>query len=182
MEKLIIFAFLGVFITAISWKNLFKIHSHGFYRYFSWLCIVWLVASDYRYWFDNPFSVHQLISWVFLFIALYLVIAGVIMMKRFGKAEKDKDRTTLYQFEQTTALVDKGIFKYIRHPLYSSLVFLTWGVFFKNMTIELLCISALSTVLLYITARQDEKECIAYFGDKYVEYMKRSKRFVPFVF
>lgn len=182
MEKIIVFAVLGVLITILSWKTLFNTQSHGFYRYFSWLCIAWLIASVLSYWFDNPFSVHQLISWVLLFIALYLLISGVVMMKRLGKAQKDKDRTTLYQFEQTTALVDKGIFKYIRHPLYLSLVFLTWGVFLKNMTIELLCVSVLSTVFLYITARQDEKECITYFGEKYVAYMKRSKRFVPFVF
>ena len=50
-------------------------------------------------------------------------------MKRIGKPDKKRNTKNLYQFEQTTELVDKGIFKYIRHPLYSSLIFLTWGIF-----------------------------------------------------
>ena len=37
-------------------------------------------------------------------------------------------------------------------------------------------------VMLYITAIFDEKECIVYFGDKYKEYMKRSKMFIPYIF
>ena len=28
----------------------------------------------------------------------------------------------------------------------------------------------------------DEKECKAFFGEKYVDYMKRTKRFIPFIF
>ncbi len=102
-------------------------------------------------------------------------------MKKMGKQEKNLNRTTLYQFEQTTELIENGIFHYIRHPLYSSLIFLTWGIFLKNPTFELVIVTMLSTVFLYFTAIYDEKECIGYFGDKYIDYMKRSKRFIPFV-
>ena len=94
----------------------------------------------------------------------------------------DRNEKSLYQFEQTTELVDKGIFKYIRHPLYSSLLFLTWGIFLKNPAPVLFYISLLSTIFLYLTAIFDEKECILFFGDKYKEYMKRSKRFIPYIF
>jgi protein-S-isoprenylcysteine O-methyltransferase Ste14 len=78
-------------------------------------------------------------------------------------------------------LIDKGIFKYIRHPLYSSLLFLTWGIFLKNTTDLLLFITVLSSAFLYLTAIFEEKECIKFFGEKYSEYMKRSKMFIPFI-
>lgn len=103
-------------------------------------------------------------------------------MKRIGKPDKNRDRKTLYEFEQTTELVDKGIFKYIRHPLYSSLLFLTWGILLKNPTLGLIIVSLTSTIFLYFTSIFEEKECIAFFGDKYVDYMKRSKRFIPYIF
>lgn len=114
-------------------------------------------------------------------IALYLVVVGVILIKSKGKPLKSRNEKTLYEFEQTTALIDKGIFRYIRHPLYSSLLFLTWGICLKNPTHELLAVSILSTAFLNLTAIFDEKECIAFFGDRYIEYMKRSKRFIPFL-
>jgi hypothetical protein len=42
------------------------------------------------------------------------------------------DGAPLLYFEKTTQLVTTGVFKYIRHPLYSSLLLLAWGVFFKH--------------------------------------------------
>jgi len=102
-------------------------------------------------------------------------------MKKLGKPENNRSEKTLYQLEKTTELIEQGIFKYIRHPLYSSLLFLTWGISLKNFSIELLFVSILSTVFLYLTAIFDEKECIAFFGDQYIEYMKKSKRFIPYI-
>ncbi len=74
------------------------------------------------------------------------------------------------------------LFKYIRHPLYSSLLFLTWGILLKNPTLALLIVSFIATVFLYLTAVWDEKECKVFFGQKYNDYMKRTKRFIPFIF
>ena len=102
-------------------------------------------------------------------------------MKKIGKPGMNRDNKALYQFEKTSELIDTGIFKYVRHPLYSSLLFLTWGIFLKNTMAGLSFVAMLSTVFLYITVIFDEKECIKHFGYKYREYMKRSKRFIPFI-
>lgn len=179
MNRIILFSILSIPVIIIFWRTIFSIKSHGFYRFFSWECIVWLFATNYRYWFDDPFSVDHIFSWIFLIISVYLVIGGVILMKKMGKPESDRNEETLYQFERTTKLIDTGIFRYIRHPLYSSLLFLTWGIFLKNTSVELLFVSVLSTVLLYLTAIFDEKECIEFFGVKYLEYMKKAKDSSP---
>jgi protein-S-isoprenylcysteine O-methyltransferase Ste14 len=181
-ENLILFLVLSVPVIIVSWRSLFSFRNHGFYRFFSWECILWLFVCNYRYWFTYPFNLRQIIAWVLLITAAYVVIAGVMKMKKAGKAQKSRDEKELFAFEKTTELVDTGIFKYIRHPLYASLLYLTWGIFFKNTTISTFAVSVLSSVFLYITARFDEKECTAYFGEKYREYMTRSKMFIPFVF
>jgi protein-S-isoprenylcysteine O-methyltransferase Ste14 len=181
MERIVIFAILSIPVIIISWRTLFNLKSHGFFRFISWECILWLAASNYKFWFDNPFSIEQIFSWAFLILSAYLVIAGALQMKKSGKQTRERNDKELFQFEQTSELVDSGIFKYIRHPLYSSLIFLTWGIFLKNTSVELLIISILSTVFLFLTAIFDEKECMKYFGNKYNEYMKRSKRFIPFI-
>ena len=181
MDRVIIFTISIILITVISWRTIFNLKSHGFYRYISWLCIAWLFATNYKHWFDSPFSALQLLSWVLLFISAYFVLAGVFMMKKSGSPKQHRNENNLYAFEKTTELVDTGIFKYIRHPLYSSLIFLTWGIFFKNPTIELLIISFISTIFMILTALFDEKECISFFGEKYIDYIKRSKMFVPYI-
>lgn len=182
MEKLIIFILLSIPVVIISWRSLFNFRSHGYYRFLSWECILWLFVLHYRYWFVNPLGILQIISWILLVLAAYFVIAGVLKMKRAGKASKYRDEKGLYQFERTTQLIDTGIFQYIRHPLYASLLYLTWGIFFKHASFAALPVSLLATFFLFITARYDEKECVAFFGDQYRDYMTRTRMFIPYVF
>jgi len=182
MDKLIPFVIVSIVIVTVSRRTLLNFKTHGFYRFISWECIAWLFSSNYKIWFINPFSIQQIFSWIFLLISVYLVVAGVMMMKKMGKPDQNRDTKTLYEFERTTELVDKGIFKYIRHPLYASLLFLTWGILLKNPIPELLIVSFIATIFLYVTAIWDEKECKVFFGQQYIDYMKRTKRFIPFIF
>lgn len=181
MERLIIFGILSIPVIIISWRTLFNLRSHGFYRFLSWECILWLFASNYKYWFIEPFSLRQVFSWLFLVFSAIIVILGVLEMKKKGRPGRERNHKVLYRFEETSELVDTGIFKYIRHPLYSSLLFLTWGILLKQITILLIIISILSSVFLIITALIDEKECKEYFGEEYRLYMKRTRMFVPFL-
>jgi len=182
IARILVFVILSIPVILLSWRSLFAFRSHGFYRFLSWECILWLLVSNFSYWFENPLSNRQIFSWILLFLSVYPVIAGSLLLKRAGKPLENRQDKTLFRFEKTSELVDKGIFRYIRHPLYTSLLLLTWGIFLKHTTTLLFIISSLSTIFLYLTAIFDEKECIEYFGDEYIEYMKRSKRFIPFLF
>ena len=84
--------------------------------------------------------------------------------------------------EKTTELVTTGVYHYIRHPFYSSLLFLGWGILLKNVNWIGILLAVLTTILLIITARKEEIENIQFFGENYQEYMKRTKMFVPFIF
>lgn len=179
MQMLIIFAVLNIPIIILSWRTLFNLRSHGFYRFFAWECILWLIASNFRFWFDDPLSVRQIFSWLFLCYSIYPAVAGSVQLKKAGKPSRKRNEVTLYSFEKTSELVDSGIYKYIRHPLYSSLLFLTWGIFLKNITLTLFLVALSSSIFLFLTAWFDERECIRYFGEKYSDYMKRTKRIIP---
>jgi protein-S-isoprenylcysteine O-methyltransferase Ste14 len=182
MELLFIFGLLSIPLIIISRKSVFKPGSHGFYRFFAWEGILLLFVSNYRYWFDDPFSFRQIVSWIFLFISLYPAIAGVILLKKHGNSRNTREDQSLLAFEKTTLLVETGIYKYVRHPMYSSLLFLTLGIFLKHISAGSFIVTVWSSVFLLGTAFMDEKECIAYFGEVYKDYMKRTKRFIPFLF
>lgn len=181
MTKIIIFLLLSVPILIISWRSLFQLKNHGFYRFLSWECILWLAVNTIPIWFKDPFSVHQIISWILLIAGAYVVLAGVFLMKKAGKPKTAREDETLFAFEKTSEIVDKGIFGYIRHPLYCSLLLLTWGIFFKFPTLILFAVSVASTAFLFLTALAEEKENIVYFGETYRDYMKRTKMFIPFI-
>ncbi|PIY32230.1 MAG: hypothetical protein COZ08_07435 [Bacteroidetes bacterium CG_4_10_14_3_um_filter_42_6] len=78
METLVIFGVLSIAPMAISWRTLLNVKGHGFYRFFSWECIIWLFANNYPFWFKHPFGVEQLFSWIFLLFAIYLVQPGMM--------------------------------------------------------------------------------------------------------
>jgi len=183
MKTIIPFIIFSVPLIIISLKSVFKPGTHGFYRFLAWEGILWLTVCNYRFWFDDPFSFRQIVSWLFLFISVYLVIASVILLKKQGKSMDTREDKSLLAFEKTTQLVKTGIYRYIRHPMYSSLLFLTWGICLKKIdSIGVIGVAVWSSVFLLETALTDEKECLAYFGRGYEDYMKRTKRFVPFLF
>jgi protein-S-isoprenylcysteine O-methyltransferase Ste14 len=180
MVRIVVFLILSIPVVIVSWRSLSRLTNHGFYRFLAWECILWLAVSNITYWFDDPFSIRQIVSWIFLFYCIYPATAGVILMKKRGKPDPARD-SSLHTFEKTTEIVDMGIFKYVRHPLYSSLLFLTWGIFLKHTTLFMLVFALLSTAFLFATALIEEKENVAFFGEKYKAYMKRTKMFVPYI-
>jgi protein-S-isoprenylcysteine O-methyltransferase Ste14 len=79
-------------------------------------------------------------------------------------------------------LVTHGIYKYIRHPLYTlgSSMFITFGMTADNWFIGFLGI--LAFIAVAIRTPKEEANLIAKFGDEYREYMKRTGRFLPKLF
>lgn len=178
--RLAIFAIGTVLLIAISWNSLTKPYSHGFYRFFAWECILLLFVVNVNYWFRNPFAWYQLIAWILLIASLVPLGFGVHSLRARGKPVRQREGdNSLYAFEKTTSLVTTGVYKYIRHPLYSSLLFLAWGIFFKLPSLTGLALTAVATAFLYATAKTDEAECVQFFGNEYQEYMKHTKMFIP---
>ena len=182
MYRLLWFILLSIPLVVISRKSILKPGSHGFFRFLAWEGMLLLFIANAGFWFDDPFSFRQIISWIFLFWSLFLVMAGVRELKKRGKARTERAEKELYTFEKTTALVESGIYRFIRHPMYSSLLFLAWGIFLKHTGPGLFTVTLFISLFLLETALIDQKECVKYFGRAYQDYMKRTKMFVPFVF
>ena len=140
-----------------------------------------LLLLNVKYWFDDPFSPHQIVSWLLMSISLVMVWQGIASLLHLGNPDPIRNDAPLIGFEKTTALVTAGIYRYIRHPIYSSLLFLGWGLFFKHPTWTGVLLSLAASAFLIFTARAEEGENLHYFGESYRAYMKRSKRFIPFV-
>lgn len=183
MVKWIIVVVLAIVIAFISRASLLKPGSHGFWRFFAWEFILLLIAVNLEAWFIDPLSWHQLIAWILLFACLLPLIFGARTLTRRGKPGKIREgEPQLLAFEKTTQLVTSGIYHYIRHPLYSSLLLLAWGAFFKLPSLLASALTLAASLCLYLTARADEAECTQFFGKSYLEYMKTTKRFIPYLF
>jgi protein-S-isoprenylcysteine O-methyltransferase Ste14 len=170
----LILAIGSLLIVLFSWfLSIKNKRYHGIARFFSFESIFILVLLNIRIWFHNPFLPYQIISWILLIMSIYFAIAGFVLLKKIGKPTAN--------FENTSILVKTGLFKYIRHPLYFSLFLLGTGVMMKDLRILQIIFGAINLIAIYITARIEEREMIAKFGNEYQEYKKETKMFIPFI-
>jgi protein-S-isoprenylcysteine O-methyltransferase Ste14 len=146
---------------------------HGIPRFFAFESIFILLLLNIKYWFSDPFSWNQLISWILLILSAWSGLAGYFTLKGKGQA--------VGNFENTTVLVKSGVFGLIRHPLYFSLLLLGTGIMMKNLSLPSIASGILNLVALWFTARTEEKEMIYKFGQQYRDYISETKMFIPFI-
>jgi len=184
--RLLLFAGLTAVFAWVSRGPLRLPRSHGFYRFFAWECMLALLLLNFvsfRQWFVDPFSVRQIISWILLFGSLILVVPGGLQLLRQGKPSPERPHDpSLFAFEKTTQLVTTGMYRYVRHPLYGSLLLLAWGVFWKSPSWVGTGLALAATALLVATAKAEEGENLRYFGAEYGAYQRATKLFIPYLF
>lgn len=181
MIQLILFVTAAALLTIGCWRVLRNPGCHGFPRYFAFLGIAALVSLNAPYWVQSPFSPWQLASWFLLFTSAALVSSGLYLLRRKGGYRYSAQAAENFGFENTGKLVDEGIYGIVRHPMYSALLLLTWGVLVKHISIVGLCIAVAATICIYITAKVEEQENLDFFGPAYQAYMSKTQRFLPFL-
>lgn len=165
----------------ISRHSIRSLHSHGLYRLISWMGLVGMFFLNRRSWFRDPLSVLQIVSWTALVFSVILLLTGLSGLRQMGKPDGSRMDDSLLGLEKTTKLVTGGIYRYIRHPMYSSLLFLGMGIYLKSPGLWSSLLFILVIAALQLTADIEEKENIRYFGEDYWMYIHRTKKFIPFV-
>ncbi len=115
-------------------------------------------------------------------------VAGLILFLT-GFVIRMLARKTLGKFFSTQLrvlddheIVTNGIYRYIRHPAYLGLlcIFLAIPLLFYSLYGFILIILGIPDVIYRI--RREEGMLITRFGNSYLEYMKTSKKLLPFIY
>jgi len=84
------------------------------------------------------------------------------------------------KMKENAELITTGIYAYVRHPMYLSVILMMFGVVVSSPTLlEVLLLLVLIGVLL-LKAKKEE-EIWSQESEAYVAYKKRTKLFIPFV-
>ena len=78
-------------------------------------------------------------------------------------------------------LVTAGPYRWIRHPMYTGLALFTLGCSLSPWNWPKLAAWLLLIAVLYVKAQWEELSLIAAFPE-YVDYQKRTSRFIPFLY
>jgi len=179
--KWFVFIAGSTLLAFLSRRTLRSPRHHGFHRLVAWLAILALLLLNMDQWFHDRYAPRQLLSWLLLVISLYLVTHGAMLLRKHGRPTPGHADNALFDFEKTSMLVDVSVFRYIRHPLYASLIFLTWGIYLKDPSWVGTALSLVATFFMVKTAIVEEAECQHLFGRQYRLYMDRTKRFIPYL-
>jgi protein-S-isoprenylcysteine O-methyltransferase Ste14 len=136
------------------------------------LPLVYLFSS----WLD--FADYPLPEWLGWVGAVFFA-AGIWMLWR-SHADLGRNWTPTLGLRDGHQLVTDGIFKHIRHPMYSA--HLLWAIATAMMLPNWLAGFAFLIVSIaqYATRlNAEEQMMIEQFGDEYRDYMKRTGRFFP---
>ena len=145
-----------------------------------WVIII--IANTLSYnvsgWIHLPLSADLAIR----YMGLALIIVGMILRLTIV-ASLGKFFTVNVTILEDHKLKQDGFYKYARHPSYSAslLSFIGYGVSLNNW-ISLVIVSAAALTAFMIRIRIEEKTLIDHFGSEYVEYKKKTKRLIPFVY
>jgi len=154
----IIFIVASCFFLWVSRRSLQNPGSHGFYRFFVFEGILLLALINQPHWFAAPLTPLHLLSWCFLAVSVCFIVQSLWLLKQRGGHAERKDMPENHAFENTVNVVTEGLYSYIRHPMYSSLLFLAWGAYLKDISFLSSMLIATVTFFLFIAAKVEEGE------------------------
>lgn len=79
-------------------------------------------------------------------------------------------------------LIITGIYQYVRHPLYSGLILQVLGASILFPYIKTLIAGIIILVYILIGSKLEEVKLTDEFGEEYIDYKKKVKGLIPFVF
>lgn len=78
-------------------------------------------------------------------------------------------------------IVTHGVYRIVRHPIYTGDLILAWGFFVFHPTIRVLFAVAWWTVVLIVWMRLEDSGLRERFGEAYEAYSRRVPGFIPFL-
>lgn len=112
---------------------------------------------------------------------IFLIIGGIIMI--ISRIQLGKYGTPVVHTGEDHKLVTKGLYKIVRHPMYFGGIFMMLGPYLAFRSIFVLTgIIILDIYLLNMRIKIEEETLIRAFGVDYRNYIKRTKKLVPFIY
>ena len=132
---------------------------------------------SYFYFKDYNYEIPDNIKNIGFFIMIFALFCAIQTSYDLG----DNYSYTL-QIRENHELVETGIYKYIRHPMYfCGLLFIIGQSLLMPNKIGI--ITNLIVIYIFATGRipDEENMLIKKFGNQYIEYMKKTKSVIPYI-
>lgn len=114
-------------------------------------------------------------------IPIIIIVAGIALgLISIAVMSKSKLRVTPEPAQQAT-LIQTGPYKFIRHPMYTSVLLFCAGCLVMSFSIYGTCVWLFLLIVLLIKLNYEEEMLLEAFPE-YKEYMQRSYRLLPYLY
>jgi len=114
-------------------------------------------------------------------IGLGMILLGIII-RLVAVATLKKNFSSRLRIREGHDLVKNGIYHWIRHPAYLGIIIAYLGVPVLLSSVLGFLVMLLIVPLLLHRIKLEERMLIERFGAEYEEYMRQSKKLVPFLY
>jgi protein-S-isoprenylcysteine O-methyltransferase Ste14 len=146
-----------------------------------WRILILLIAAAIAFFMIN----HDAILWSYtltigIFADIVTFIGLIIIL--WARTVLGSNWSTAAVLKENHELIQSGPYSYVRHPIYSGLLLMVLGMaIFYGRAIGFVAF-AISFIISWLRAREDEKLLTRHFPEEYPNYKARVKAFIPFVF
>ncbi len=113
------------------------------------------------------------LGFILLSLGACLIIAGLVYL--------GKNLSALPHPKENAELVQTGAYALVRHPIYSGIIFASFGWSLLAASSLMFFYSILLFVFFELKSNREEKQLAVFFKD-YVSYQKQVKKLIPFVY
>ena len=138
-----------------------------------WLSpLVYLINPNWMNW--SKIGMPESLRWLGVGIGILCALGIYWLFSSIGSGITPTSAT-----RKEHKLVTRGIYRWIRHPLYTigSSFIVSFGMMADNWFIT--AFGILAFILMAVRTPKEEANLIEKFGDEYREYMKHTGRFLP---
>jgi protein-S-isoprenylcysteine O-methyltransferase Ste14 len=85
-------------------------------------------------------------------------------------------------YKEDQELVTSGPYRFVRHPIYSSMLLMFIGTILYYGFWFFVVIFLIATIAFMRRTKKEEEIMIKLFGNRYTDYMKRTKKLIPWIY
>ena len=126
-------------------------------------------------------NIAMLPNW-FFYPGIVLMVIG-ILVRQWAIFVLGRFFTVTVSVQKNQKVIDHGPYRYIRHPSYLGLFLIVVGI---GLALHswggIIVLIVMNGIAFGYRMHVEEKVLVSELGDDYIQYMKRAKRLIPFIF
>lgn len=142
-----------------------------------------IFVSRSRFLWDKGVWMFQMPAGPAVTIAAVALFAAGLILRWWAIVTLGRFFTVDVTIEKDHELVERGPFRWVRHPSYTGVVmaFIGWALTCRNWAV--MAVVLVPIFVAFVRRMNVEEEALrGALGERYAEYTRRTKRLVPFIY